>query len=139
VRTLAEELVIHVQLYYKLDQAKDQYIKLLPVTESGDMIMEKTIPNEKSLGSEANVIAVSGVTTLTEVIERITDALNRRALSPYYQPAQKLAEDNPIIAAGQFAIESDNHGVKVGNGVNNYLDLPYIVDPSIATTALENS
>ena len=136
---MAEELVIHVQLYYKLDQAKDQYIKLLPVTESGDMIMEKTILNEKSLGSEADVIAVSGVTTLTEVIERLVDSINRKAKAPYYKTAQELAVDNPIVAAGQFAIESDKHGVKVGNGVNNYLDLPYIVDPSIATTALENS
>ena len=126
---MAEELVIHVQLYYKLDQAKDQYIKLLPVCESGDMIMEKTIPNQISLGGEADTISVSGQSTLTEVVERIVDAVNRRALAPYYQTATELADINPVLKAGQFAIESDNYGVKVGDGYQPYNNLQYLIPP----------
>ena len=135
---MAEEIVIHVEPHYKLDQDRDQYIKLCFSSGSGDVTMEKTIENRTQTADEVATICTSGVTTLTEVIERLVDCINRKAKAPYFKTAQELAVDNPIVAAGQFAIESDNHGIKVGNGVNKYLDLPYIVDPSIATSALES-
>jgi hypothetical protein len=126
---MAEDIIIHAQINYKLDQAKDQYIKIMPVGESGDVIMEKTIKNETQFNEEVGTISTTGVSTLTEVVERVVDALNRRALAPIFKTAEELVDDNPLVKPGQFAIESDNLGVKVGNGVQGYIDLPYLIPP----------
>lgn len=33
--------------------------------------------------------------------------------------------ENPILSDGEIAIEKDTNQFKIGNGVSNWLDLPY--------------
>lgn len=41
-------------------------------------------------------------------------------------PAATLAADNPLLGERQLAIETDTLRLKVGNGTDQYNDLPYI-------------
>lgn len=42
-----------------------------------------------------------------------------------YDTSTNWTSNNPILLAGEMGIESDTNKVKVGNGVNNWNDLPY--------------
>jgi hypothetical protein len=51
------------------------------------------------------------------------------------------AEKNPILMLGEMGIENDTNKIKVGNGVNTWNDLPYVVSENIGKsniTIVEN-
>jgi len=50
-------------------------------------------------------------------------------------PAPEWTTDNPILSAGEPGIELDTGKVKVGNGVQSWVDLPYFLD-EVDVTAL---
>ena len=45
-----------------------------------------------------------------------------------YDTAENWKQTNPFLLKGEVAIEFDNNitGIKVGNGVDNFNDLPYV-------------
>jgi hypothetical protein len=54
--------------------------------------------------------------------------------------ASEWTSANPVLAAGEFAWESDTNRFKVGNGTNNWADLDYFIDAnSISNPAFGTS
>ena len=40
--------------------------------------------------------------------------------------SSRWAEVNPILMEGEIAIETDTHKMKIGDGVNSYVNLSYL-------------
>lgn len=47
-------------------------------------------------------------------------------------------KNNPLLAAGEPGYELDTHKVKIGDGSNNWKDLPYIGEHNIVSYASHN-
>jgi hypothetical protein len=127
---MADEIVLHTALRYKPDEAKDTYVKLYLETVSGDVLIEKNITNETIFSEESSSISSASETTLTEVIEKLVDSINRRAYTNLFTSAEALYNDDPILKPGQIAFESDTGKFKVGNGTDSYRNLEYFFIPS---------
>lgn len=48
------------------------------------------------------------------------------------------AEQNPVLRAGEPGFETDTGKLKIGNGVDKWLDLDYIGEDDLPETLLEN-
>lgn len=48
---------------------------------------------------------------------------------------QQWREANPVLWMNEMAGETDFRGVKIGNGVTPWNDLPYSIDPNPAANA----
>lgn len=44
---------------------------------------------------------------------------------------ENWAAANPVLADGEIAWEKDTNKIKIGDGVKNYLDLGYTINPSV--------
>ena len=55
--------------------------------------------------------------------------------SQRYGTAQQWIDRNPILLEGEIGIESDTTRVKVVNGVDVWIDLPYWVNGDLTYTA----
>ena len=54
------------------------------------------------------------------------DTLNTKILSRN-DISSNWTRANPILLLGEIGIETDTNKLKVGNGINNWNDLPYIL------------
>lgn len=121
---MAEEVVLHVAIRYKPDEAKDVYVKLYPEVVSGDVLIEGNISNTTQFSEESAMISSAEETTLTDVIKTLVDSINRRGYENIFSTEEGLLNDNPLLKRGQIAFESDTKKFKVGDGETRYNDLP---------------
>lgn len=49
--------------------------------------------------------------------------------------SSSLAAANPVLAAGEMALEQDTRRIKIGDGSTSYTSLPYTVDPEALAEA----
>ena len=65
--------------------------------------------------------------------------LNTEKLFTYIGTAANLVTANEVIADNEWCIESDTGRVKQGNGVTNYVSLPYVTGSPVIRTTTANS
>lgn len=105
--------IIHSRYRYKPD-GTDKYVIIHFETSSNDVMMEDN-PDQ----------GITGDMNLNDLAKMLMDLIEERALAPIYKPRNTLILENPVLAQGQFGIESDTGKFKIGNGSNKWLRLPY--------------
>ena len=55
----------------------------------------------------------------------------------FQDTAQNLEKANPILLQGEWGMETDTGRLKIGDGVNNWLKLPYKIDQVLTKEILD--
>ena len=105
--------IIHSRFRYKPD-GTDKYVIIHFETSSNDVMMEDN-PDQ----------GITGDMNLNDLAKMLMQLIEERALAPIYEPRSTLTLENPVLAKGQFGIESDTGKFKIGNGSNKWRQLPY--------------
>ena len=110
------EVVLHTKFRYKPEN-DDKYIMLYFQNSTNDVILSSNIDGYD----------IESGSTLSDVLVKIAEILNNRALKPLYDTSRSLKMKDPILAIGQFGIESDTLRMKVGNGKTPWNYLKYAI------------
>ena len=67
----------------------------------------------------------SSITNFSNLVEDIYDDMYGGMTSTIYKTRKQLHTTNPVLSAGQIAVESDTGRVKIGDGTTIYSLIPY--------------
>ena len=109
-----QEVTLRTKYRYKPENG-DKYLTLYFESGSNDVIIDTDIAGVSS----------EGKTNLTDVLVAINSMVQQRALLTIYDTSKSLTRKNPVLAQGQFGVESDTMRLKIGDGNSTWTQLKY--------------
>lgn len=105
-----KDIVLHTRLRFK-PEGSDKYVVIFVETSADDILVNTPFSD-----------IYDGKGTLKDLLDAMAQNLVKK---PIRKTSQELRDSNPILADGQFGIESDTGVIKIGNGVDTYKNLEF--------------